>query len=355
MKKHFLILLIAFVLFSLSDLQSQVGGDAVYQFLDMPNSARIASMGGDFLAIDDDDIMLVLANPSLISDKMHNSLGLSFVDYYTDINYGYAQYGRTFNKAGSFVATMQFINYGKFTEADETGLQYGEFSAGDYALNIGWGRRLTPKWSIGANMKLIYSHLYTYNSFGMAVDVAGSYISDNRLFTASLIAKNIGYQIVPYRDSKHEPLPFQIQAGISQKLNHLPFRYSVLVTHLEKWDLRYEDPDNPSGGTDPFTGEANQVSGMEKFADNLMRHIVIGGELLLGKHFSLRGGYNYMRRQELKVNTKTALVGFSWGFGIRISTFHLSYARSTYHLVGSPNYVTLTFNLSDFSKKKSEK
>ncbi len=355
MKKYSLILLITFVLFSLSDLKSQVGGDAVYQFLNMPNSARIASMGGDFLAIDDDDIMLALANPSLISDKMNNSLGLSFVDYYTDINYGYAQYGRTFDKAGSFVATMQFINYGKFTEADETGLQYGEFSAGDYALNIGWGRRLTPRWSIGANMKLIYSHLYIYNSFGMAVDVAGSYISDNRLFTASLIAKNIGYQIVPYRGGEHEPLPFEIQAGISQKLNHLPFRYSVLLTHLEKWDLRYEDPDNPSGGTDPFTGEANQVSGLEKFADNLMRHIVIGGELLLGKHFSLRGGYNYMRRQELKVNTKTALVGFSWGFGIRISTFHLSYARSTYHLVGSPNYVTLTFNLSDFSKKKSEK
>ena len=355
MKKYSLILLITFVLFSLSDLKSQVGGDAVYQFLNMPNSARIASMGGDFLAIDDDDIMLSLANPSLITDKMNNSLGLSFVDYYTDINYGYAQYGRTFDKAGSFVATMQFINYGKFTEADETGLQYGEFSAGDYALNIGWGRRLTPRWSIGANMKLIYSHLYIYNSFGMAVDVAGSYISDNRLFTASLIAKNIGYQIVPYRGGEHEPLPFEIQAGLSQKLNHLPFRYSVLLTHLEKWDLRYEDPDNPSGGTDPFTGEANQVSGLEKFADNLMRHIVIGGELLLGKHFSLRGGYNYMRRQELKVNTKTALVGFSWGFGIRISTFHLSYARSTYHLVGSPNYVTLTFNLSDFSKKKSEK
>ncbi len=355
MKKYSLILLITFVLFSLSDLKSQVGGDAVYQFLNMPNSARIASMGGDFLAIDDDDIMLALANPSLITDKMNNSLGLSFVDYYTDINYGYAQYGRTFDKAGSFVATMQFINYGKFTEADETGLQYGEFSAGDYALNIGWGRRLTPRWSIGANMKLIYSHLYIYNSFGMAVDVAGSYISNNRLFTASLIAKNIGYQIVPYRGGEHEPLPFEIQAGISQKLNHLPFRYSVLLTHLEKWDLRYEDPDNPSGGTDPFTGEANQVSGLEKFADNLMRHIVIGGELLLGKHFSLRGGYNYMRRQELKVNTKTALVGFSWGFGIRISTFHLSYARSTYHLAGSPNYVTLTFNLSDFSKKKSEK
>jgi len=331
---------------------SQSGGNGVYTFLDMPNSARIAALGTNYLTINDDDISVALGNPSLITETMHNRLGLSYVDYYADINYGYAQYGRTFNKAGTFVGTMQFINYGTFTEADATGQRYGEFTAGDYALNIGWGRWLTPRWSIGANFKLIYSHLESYNSFGLGVDVAGSYHSEEGKFTASLIGKNIGAQIVPYGNTANQPLPFEIQAGMAKGLKHLPLTFSILFTNLQRWDLSYENPDDPSGGTDPITGEANSVSGIEKFADNFMRHLVLGTGLVIAKVVSLRAGYNYKRRQEMKVPTKLSTVGFSWGIGIRISKFHFSYARSAYHLVGSPNYFTFTFDLDEFGKKK---
>jgi hypothetical protein len=352
-KKLFLL----FIFFSLASyhLLAQSGGDGVYKFIDMPNSARVAALGGNFLTINDDDLSVALTNPSLITEAMHNRLGLSFVDYYTDISYGYAQYGRTFNKAGTFIGTMQFINYGTFTEADATGQRYGEFSAGEYALNIGWGRWLTPKWSVGANFKLIYSSLESYNSFGTAVDVAGSYYSEEGKFTASLIARNIGVQITPYGNNAREPVPFELQAGLSKGLKHLPLTFSALFTNLQRWDLRYDNPDDPSGGTDPITGESQEVSGIEKFADNFMRHLVLGAELKIAKVLSLRASYNYLRRQEMKVPTKTSTVGFSWGFGIRISKFHISYARSAYHLVGSPNFFTFTFDLDEFGKnKKSE-
>lgn len=336
-------------------VKGQIGGNGIYKFLALPNSARIAAMGGNYLTIYDNDITLALANPSLINENVNNQLGLSFVDYYTDINYGFAQYGRDFEKVGSFVGTLQFINYGKFEEADESGERYGTFSAGEYALNIGWGRPLTPRWSIGANYKIIFSQFYDNNSFGMAVDVAGSYRSLDNNFVASLMFKNIGYQFVAYNSGNHEPLPFEIQAGLSQKFKHLPFRYSLLLTNLQKWNLRYEDPLNPSGGIDPLTGEANEVSGIEKFADNLMRHIVVGGELLIGKNFSVRAGYNYGRRQEMKVREKVSTVGFSWGFGFRVAAFHFSYARSAYHLVGSPNFITITANLGYFADRKAAK
>jgi hypothetical protein len=338
--------------FFLRESFAQSGGDGVFEFLNMPNSARIAALGGNFIAINDDDITVSLANPSLITEKMNNSLGLSFVDYYTDINYGFAQYGKTFEKAGTFVGTLQFISYGKFTEADAAGIKYGEFSAGEYALNIGWGRWLTPKFSIGSNFKVIYSSLESYNSFGVAVDVAGSYHNAESKFTTSLMFRNIGFQVVPYGNGNREPVPFEIQAGLSKGLKHLPFTFSVLLQHLERWDLRYEDPDNPSAGIDPITGLPNEVSGVEKFFDNLMRHVVVGGELKIAKVLSLRLAYNYLRRQEMKVPSKLSTIGFSWGFGIRISKFHISYARSAYHLVGSPNYFTLTFNLSEFSRKE---
>jgi len=127
--RYLLALLFAF-LFAIPQSNAQVGGESTYEFLNLPNSARIASLGGSYLAVYDNDITLTLANPSLISEEMHNNLGFSFVDYYTDINYGYAQYARTFNKVGTFVATLQFINYGKFDRADETGQRNGTFTAG---------------------------------------------------------------------------------------------------------------------------------------------------------------------------------------------------------------------------------
>ena len=327
---------------------SQIGGDNTYEFLNLTNSARIASMGGNFLAIKDNDITLSLANPSLITEKMHNNMALSFVDYFSDINYGFVSYSRTFEKIGSFVGSMQFIDYGDFSYADISGEQYGKFNVGELAMNVSWGRQLDSLFSIGANFKMIYSAFESYKSFGIAVDVAGTYHNPEKDFTVSLLARNIGRQLVSYRAGNNEPLPFEIQLGMSKRLSHLPFRYSILITHLEKWNLSYDNPLNSNSGIDPITGEEIKENKIGDFADNLMRHIVVGGEFLLTKNFNIRLGYNYQRRQEMKVSTKLSTIGFSWGFGFKISKFHFNYSRSAYHLVGSPNYITMTTNLSDF-------
>jgi hypothetical protein len=353
-KASLFILSVLFLTIPFHDLTAQVGGKGTYQFLNLPNSARIAALGGNFLVINDDDITLTLANPSLINENMHNQLGLSFVEYFSDINYGFAQYSRTFEKAGSFVGALQYIDYGKFLETDAAGLQYGSFHAGEYALNIGWGRKLTPRWAIGSNLKFIYSSLESYNSFGVAVDIAGSYFSKDGLFDASMIFRNIGYQIVAYYSGNHEPLPFEIQAGLSKKLKHIPFRFSALFTHLEKWDVRYENPVNPAGGIDPVTGEPNPISGIDEFADNFMRHIIFGGEVTIAKVLSLQLAYNYQRRQEMKIPDKLSTVGFSWGFGIRVKQFQFSYARAAYHVVGSPNYITVMVDMDGFGKKNQQ-
>lgn len=349
MKIHLVIFFVAVL--STSILHGQIGGDNTYEFINLTSSPRIAGMGGDFLTINDNDILLTVSNPSLINKNMHNHLGVSFVDFYTDINYGFAAYSRSFKNVGSFVGSVQYINYGTFDGADATGERTGQFYAGESAFNLGWGRELDSLFSIGANLKFIYSSLESYNSFGLAVDIAGSYNSRDGSFTASLIAKNIGRQITAYDGSNIEPLPFELQVGLSKRLKHLPFRYSVLINHFDKWDLRYEDPTTQQ--VDPISGEAVEDSNLEKFADNFMRHIVFGGELLIGKNLSVQAGYNYKRRQELKVESKTATVGFSWGVGLRISKFHINYARSTYHLAGSPNYIAIRTSLSDFFVKQN--
>jgi len=345
-------LLFAFTaLFSFSAM-AQIGGTSTYRFLNLPNSPRVAAMGSNFVAIADNDLSVGLNNPSMINSSMNNAISLNFVDYFADINYGFASYSHTFEKAGSFAATMQYLNYGKFTYTDETGLLPDvaqEFTGNEMAFVIGWGRQLDSLFSIGANIKAISSSLETYNSFGVAVDVAASYHARSG-FTASLVARNIGRQLSTYTPGNNEPLPFELQAGISKRLKHLPFRYSVLFTNLQKWDLTYTDP--AENTVDPFTGEVKTKTKAGEFADKAMRHVVIGGEFLPTKNFSVRLGYNYQRRQEMKVESRRATVGFSWGFGFRVSKFNFSYARSAYHLAGSPNLLSIAFNLSDFTQGK---
>ena len=127
--------------------------NGTYSFLKATNSARVAALGGLPLPLYDDDIQLSLFNPATISEGMNNKLGLSYVDYYTDINFATAQYSRTFENIGSFAATVQYHNYGHFDEASESGIVMGDFSSSDFSVNLGWGRRLTPHWSIGATFK----------------------------------------------------------------------------------------------------------------------------------------------------------------------------------------------------------
>jgi len=345
-KRISLVSLFVLLTISFSDVIGQIGGESVFESLNITGSPRVAAMGGDFLAISDNDILLSPSNPSLISPEQHNKLGVSFVDFWAGIDYGFASYSRTFEKLGSFNATMMYLSHGDFEGADETGTRTGTFYSGETVFNLGWGRRLDSLFSIGSNLKFIYGSMESYSSYGLAVDVAGSYHSPDGSFTASLLAKNIGRQLKPYNGGTIEPFPFEIQIGVSKKLKHLPFRYSVLFNHLEKWDLSYEDPDQLV--VDPITGEVVEENKFEEIADNFMRHIVFGGELLIGKNLSVRAGYNYGRRQELKISDKTSTVGFSWGIGLRVSKFHLNYARSTWHLAGSPNYISVTTSLSDF-------
>lgn len=342
-----------FLIMSVYATKAQIGGNGTFKFYNMINPARTAALGSsNFLAIKDNDISLMMANPSLITSEVDNRLAMTFTDGYTDINYGIASYGKDFGKVGSFVGSMQFANYGDFQYADAAGNQQGTFNAGDYALTVGWGRKLDSAFSIGANLRSIYSSLEDYTAFGLAVDVAGTYSSKSN-FTVSVAARNIGRQLKSYTSGNTEPLPFELQLGLSKRLPHLPFRYSVVLTHLEKWDLTYTDPIDNS--IDQLTGEPASNNTNDGFLDKAMRHVVLGGEFVPSKILSFRFGYNYQRRQELKLDTHRAMVGFSWGIGLKISKFNFSYARATYHLAGSPNIFSLSTNLGDFHRQKETK
>ena len=52
---------------------------------------------------------------------------------------------------------------------------------------------------------------------------------------------------------------------------------------------------------------------ISEFAENLMRHAIVGVELIPHKNFYLSAGYNYQRRRELQIESKVSTVGFIMG------------------------------------------
>lgn len=318
----------------------QIGGESTYDFLTLTNSARMAALGGNQIAINDSvDLNVSYNNPSLLRPEMKNMLALNYVDYFAGVNYGYAAYSFSTPLPGNFAVGMHYINYGKFIEALPNGEKTGAtFNAAEYALNIIWSHEYN-RFTYGINLKPILSSFESYQSIGFAADLGLSYFSKNRQTVAALVARNIGTQITTYYDgAERESIPFDLQFGVSKRLQHAPIRLAATLQHLQKWDLAKPIEDN--SGTTTVLKEEN-------FTKKFMRHMVLGVEILPSPNFTIRAGYNHQIRQELRLDEKMSTVGFSWGFGFRISRFHINYGSARYHLAGASNIISVALNLSD--------
>jgi hypothetical protein len=350
MVKNFILIVPFFVC---TVVYSHASGDNVYDFLNLTNSARIAGLGGQQTAIFDDDLNFVYHNPSLLNGSMSNHIVLNYIPYIGDIAFGYVSYARTLNKIGNLGAGIHYIDYGKFTGADEYGNLTNNFGGHDYSVNFYYSKPIFDSLlQVGAALKLIDSHLETYSSFGMGIDAGISYINSNKLFCAAFVIKNLGVQLSKYYEgADREQLPFELQFGISQKLQHAPFRFAFTLQHLETPNLRYKtEKQLEDNNVNQLTGEVKKEDKLSNLTDNIMRHIVFGAEFIPSKYFNVQFGYNYKRRQELKIDNKTGFVGFSWGLGLNIYNFKLNYSRARYHLAAVSNQISLCINLTGFKK-----
>jgi len=331
----------------------QIGGTNTYEFLNVPISARVAGLGGSVIAVKDNDPTLAISNPSLLNSEMNGMATFSYLNYFADINHGFFSYVKDYKRTGTFSAGIRYLDYGTFIETDAGGNELGSFTAAEYALVLGWGKQIDSNFSVGANFKPIYSSLYLYNSFGIALDFSGTYFNKQKGFTASLIVKNIGTQLSPYvPGGDKEPIPFEVHAGISKKFKHMPFRVSLDLIQLQNWNLSYNDSITQTNNLDLSEEEKSDRNRTGLLGETL-NHMVIGGEFVPSKNFMLRFGYCFKRRTELAHDNKPGLVGFSWGIGFRVKKFHISYGSAKYHLAGPSNYFTVTTNLSEFYKKEN--
>lgn len=322
----------------------QLGGSHTYGFLNLTSAARSGALSGNVVAANNANLSMVIENPSLLSEEMSRQISLSYVNYFSDIQYGQAAYAMSAGKLGTFSARIFYISYGDFIEANEYGDITGSFTAAEYNLGISWALPLDSTFSIGLSVKPVYSVFERYNSLGIAGDAALLYKKPGNQLTAALVFRNFGSQLTTYDSPSKEPLPFEVLAGFNYKIKHAPFNLFLNLQHLEKYNL---DIIQPGDETDPATGEKIYNNKFQEIALKTLDHAGLGVEFVPGKAINFRFGYNFRRRDELKLGTRNTASGLSFGLGLNLKKFILDYSMANYHVSGISHLLTITTDLDN--------
>jgi hypothetical protein len=335
--KHCLLL----VFLSSLSLKSQVGGENVYQFLNLSTSARQIALGGEILTLID-DVNQPIWNPSVINDEMDNQLSVNYSSYLSGINIGSLSYARQISRRfGTLHGSIKYLDYGTLIGADEQGNEVGNFNANDLAFSIGYAINLPwTNFFLGANIKLINSNISNFTSTGFASDFAILYYSPYKSYSFTIVARNIGSQIKTFNGTS-ESLPFKVALGGSYKLEYVPLKWYFTLDNLQKWDISVV---NPSAQTTDLQG--NVTSEQIGFVGNALRHFVIGAELFPESLINLRMGYNFRRAAELQLQNIRTFGGVSFGFGIKMNNLKFNYAYSKFHSAANASTFSLEIDLN---------
>ncbi len=314
-----------------TNCMAQSGDETVYDFLRLPYNTRSIGLGGKHTALSNDEAGMWTHNPALLRDTLQSSVSFDAAPLTDGIWTAQASYTRSFKNIGALGVAIQHIGYGDIDATDQWGNSLGRQSANENALIITYSKMLAPFLYAGASIKPIWSHLTSYNSFGLCMDFGLVYRSSDNRLTASLAISNIGGQISSYDadgSTNHQTLRPQTSLTCAYTPQHAPFHLLLTVKDLSKWDL------TPEG--------QNKIV----FADCLLRHCIIGIEFQPAKSFYISAGYDQRKRRELRLSSVGGTAGLSWGIGLKIAKrFDLKYAMSRYHLAGTTNSIGISTTL----------
>ena len=321
-----------------SSLFAQIkgSGSSVFHFLNLPASARLNALGGENVAIADDDISMAFINPALLTARTDKVLQLNYAYYLAGTMFGSAMYGHNYQD-NYFGAAVHYLDYGQMPYADEFGNLLGTtFTAKDICLNLMYARQLGPMFRVGATIKPIFSVYEAYTSFALGADVGGHFQTADSTFQMGLTLRNIGWQLKSFYEDyfgQHtEMLPLNLELGLAYRLAHAPLRFSLTIHNLQRWDI--------APASEDF-----------KWYDMLFRHTIWAVDILpKSDKFYLTISYNHRRQAEMNITDIRSLAGFALGAGVKIYKFRLGFALSQYTKSNFTYQVSLSTDINSFLK-----
>lgn len=317
--------LIVAVLFTTLATKAQESSSS-FNFLKIPVSAHAAALGGDNVSLKLDDPTLIFGNPAMAAQINDASINLNYMTYIADSKVLSASFVKVFSVRHTLGLTGQLFNYGSMDETDEDGNVYGTFSAKDIDVSALYSYTMGGGFVGGATLHFIHSAYGDYKSTAIGVDLGLHYYDEEKDLSAGLVLKHIGRQISSFYDDRHENLPFDLQIGITRRIQHAPFRWSLTLRDLTRWSNHYY-----------FNPEGKNSLGRKIF-----NHVVLGIDFLPTENIYIAAGYNVRRANELKAAGSAHGAGLSLGAGLQSQHFKLGVSWAKYHVDVS----SLLFNVS---------
>lgn len=312
MKRNLSIIAFAIFLVASNSIQAQ-SLESSFEFLRLPVSAHNSSLGGHAVSTFDQDPVLFISNPAILSANESRLLGLNAMTWFAGTTVAGAQFSNLFDERSHYAFNARYVSYGKMKETSADGTVTGTFTSKDIALGATWSYMLTDNLSGGATANIITSRYGSMTSVAIGVDLGLLWFSDDKGLSAGLAATNLGGQIKAFENT-FQKLPFDLCAGISWKPEHAPIRLTLSMDNLTRWsekDFYFADDDEKG------------------FGEILRRHISMGADINLTERFYLAVGCNLRTRAEMAGSGRKGFTGLSLGTGLRIGRvmFDLSYGK----------------------------
>ena len=320
-------LLFCIIIFSFLSINAQEGS-TIFNFLSFPTSARAGALGRTNISIVENDASLIYHNPALLGPEMDKNVNLNYLFYIADIGMGSATFTKALGERSAWGVGFNYINYGDMLKTDNTGTINGDLPAKDICGNLFFSRDLTDRLRGGITAKFIYSPYDEYTSMGLGVDLGLSYYNKEKQFSFGLVGKNLGRQIKAY-DEEYAELPWEIQLGMSKRLENAPIRFSVTATNLNRWDYK------------TIEGED------QKFFTTLLDHFIVGFDFLPSDNLWVALGYNARVGSDMKLQQGNRMGGFSIGAGLNVKAFKISCSVAQYHPSATSFMVSFTTSFSE--------
>ena len=311
------------VVFALIALVFAVGTAAqesqtAYNFLRLPVSAHVSALGCDNISIIEDDPTLIFHNPALIGGVSDKSINLNYMTYMKGTKSASASFVKAAGDLATWGVLAQYMDYGDIIETSIDGTRQGKVSAKDIVVGGTFQYNLSGLWSGGITAKFVSSSLAGYNSIALGVDLGLNYYDEEKGWSLSATAKNLGGQVKAYND-EFEKIPLNLQLGISKQFAFAPFRLSLTMSRINSWEGRF------------------------------INHFALGADIFLGQSIYIAGGYNFGRADEMKVsdgeNNSAHGAGLSVGGGLQLQRFKLNLAYAKYHVSASSIVINVSYSL----------
>ena len=295
------------------------------QFLKIGVGARYVAMGEASVATVN-DAYSVYWNPASLTQLTSSHLIFTNVNWIEDVQLNYAAFAKPIGNSGAFGISLTVLSMGEMEmttveKPDGTG---NKFSASDYALTCGYGRKLTDRFSLGVNAKYIYERLSEETASGFALDFGTLFYPGYNTLRIGMNISNLGPELKlegPELDVPYSPYPENTNYdNVKSKLTVEP--YDLPLTF--RIGLAYDFI--------PSVDSKITIALEAKHPNDNIQQASVGTEYVWKDMVALRGGYKINYEEEglslggglkLKVGKKTDMeINYAWvGFN-HLSSVH---------------------------------